>query len=319
MISIQSETVKVRFDPSLMEEVVLHELRRREEKGDLSCSRDYHIRSDSIYERFRPEVREAEFEKLHRKFFTDFGFAEIIRKILMEFPEIAGLEEVFVGKAQMKGEESADLSRDRRRAGIKIHPEQFLDPSGLPRCLRHELGHVADMLDDTFGYLYEEGFPVGSPAAVNLIKNRYRTIWDIYIDGRLQRNWKETISDKEGRLREFEAIYPNISSSQRVAAFEALWGAERLTHSEILEMAMDPNRALQKVGTGLGFEPRVFLPGALCPLCFFPTFHWADGLDELPREALEPLKRDFPMWEPEQGACERCIEVYKASSVKKIA
>jgi hypothetical protein len=178
------------------------------------------------------------------------------------------------------------------------------------------------MLDEGFGHPpLEEGFPAASPAEGNILRERYRTIWDIYVDGRLTRQGKETVLDKEGRLREMEELYRgrDISSSQLIAAFETIWGAEKLTYAEIMEMARDPNRLLQRGGAGQesvsGGKQRAPLPGSLCPLCRFPTFHWADGLSELPKHVLETIKGDFPMWGPEEGACGRCIEVYKAVRV----
>lgn len=309
---------KIHCDPALTEEVVLREIRRREEEGDLRASQEYHLQADPIYERFPVPAREAEFEKLHRKFFLDLGFTELVMKAVLEFPELAATEEVFIGNGMTEREEAADLSRDRKRVGIKIRPARFSDPQGLSLSLRHEFQHVADMLDETFGHplIHESGLALcaDSPAEAHLIRDRYRRIWDIYIDGRLRRKGKETISDKEERYSEFEALFrsQSVSSQQVVAAFEALWTTEKLTHAEIVEMAGDPNKILERGGAQEEFQQRALFPGSLCPLCRFPTFHWAEGLHELPEEVMESLKGDFPMWRPEEGSCERCIEVYRA-------
>ena len=309
--------VEILYDPSLLDEVVLREIRQREEKGDLRPLKEYHALVDPIYEKKLPSpVLETEFEKIHRKFFVDLGFEKVIEDALLEFPELEAIEEIFVKKAMRDREEWADLGQGRKRIGIRIRQVHFEDTQDLLRYLRHEFRHVADMVDESFGHpCNEEGFPTdSSPAEIALIKDRYHTIWDIYVDGRLNRQGKETILDQEGYSRRFEAFYRGVPLSQLNAAFEALWGAERLTHAEILEMAKDPGKVLERGKAGWQSQRkqrRAFFPGSLCPLCRFPTFHWADDLDKLPKEAMESLKKDFPTWEPEEGACDRCIETYR--------
>lgn len=314
--STKAIQVKIWYDPSLLEEVVLGEIRRREEKGDIRTFQEYYTLADPIYEkRLSPPVREVEFEKIHKKFFLDFGFEWLIKKALLEFPTLRTVEDIFIKKVARQEEQWADLSWDRKRVGIRIHPVQFEETQGLLLYLRHEFQHITDMLDETFGHpCSEEGFPNTSPSEMALIKDRYHTIWDIYIDGRLHRQGKETILDKEHHFKRFVAFYRNVSLSELTSAFEALWGVESLTHAEILEMARDPGKVLEKGEGGQKFQGkqrRALFPGSLCLLCRFPTFDWATDLDKLPEEVIKSIKRDFPGWEPEQGACGRCIEIYK--------
>lgn len=309
---------KVWYDPSLTEEVVFDELKGREREGDLGFFREYHAVADPIYEK-TPRDREAEFGKIHAKFFSDLGFTGMIEKALLEFPMLGTVEKVFVGKAITSRQEVADLDWEHKRIGIKIRAERFKDPEGFLRYLRHELRHVADALDEGFGHPpHGVDFPGASPAEKTLVADRYRTIWCTYVDGRLCRQGIETIMDKEGRYREFELTYRSLSPSDLAAAFEAIWGGEQLTHAEIMEMAQDPARLLER-GVAAGEQPkkkRVLIPGSLCPLCRFPTFKWvnAEGFGQLPESGhvLEAIKKDFPAWDTEEGICERCVEVYSA-------
>ncbi len=317
--STEAVAMTIRYEPSLMEEVVLRELRQLEEKGDLRPTQKYHALADPIYERIpanaRGNRREVEFENIHKKFFQEFGFLEPMEKALLEFPALGAVEEVFVKKAARQGEQWADLGRDRKRVGIRIHPAQFEDTPGLLRYLKHELQHVADMLDEAFGHpSSEEGFPDTSPAELVLIKDRYHALWDIHIDGRLQRRGKETIFDRERHFERFAVSYRNVPLAQLTAAFEAFWEAERLTHTEILAMAMDPAKVLDRGEAGRtaqGKRRRPLFAGSLCPLCRFPTFGWSNDLDTLPQSIVESVKKDVPAWEPEDGACDRCVELYK--------
>jgi len=307
--------MKIQYDPSLLETVISMEIKRREEAGDLHPLQKYRALTDPIYERIPPRAREAEFEKVHREIFRQLGFGEAVTKAFEEFPGLEGqIEEVFVGKAVTEREEGADIGHDRKGIGIKVRPERFGDVQGLRSYLRYELQHVADMLDPAFGCVREERL-ASSPAEENLVRDRYRLIWAIFIDGRFTRQGKETIAPKEERFREFETLYPKFPHPQRLVVFESLFGAERLTHAEILAMAKDPHRLLQRVGdVSVGrLSQKVLIPGSPCPLCRFPTYTWVEAFEE---EVIALIKGDFPYWEPQEGSCERCAELY---SVRRLA
>jgi len=301
-----------------MEDVVLLEMKRREEKGDLSLFHKYHKLADLIYEEFPIEDREREFNKLHEGLYLQLGFGEVISKALREFPELGKVGEIFIGKATPSHEEGADLDKDLKSIGIKVRLHRFLDTTSLQKYLRHELMHIRDMLSEDFKYKYEERLSGISSMEENIIRNRYKVIWDIYVDSRLIRGGKETISDKEGRWREFEVLYQKIPYHQRKAIFENLWEENALTHSKILEIAKDTHKLLERVEEpseeGLqGREETALLPGSLCPLCRFPTFTWVDGTEL--EEFIRLIKEDFPGWEKDIGACERCIEAYEVRAL----
>ncbi|MBI4329480.1 MAG: hypothetical protein HY685_06415 [Chloroflexi bacterium] len=234
----------------------------------------------------------------------------MLEKALAEHPGLARIEEVFIGRASTE-EEGADLSGDPRRIGMKLPAKRFFDLESLLRYLRHELEHIADLLDPAFGY-DEAGFLATSPSEANLIRDRYRVIWAISIDGRLQQEGKEPGASREERWEELTALCPTIPPPLRLAIFENLWRAGRLSHGEILAMAKDPALLLQRAGTVAdGGSPlkKVLLPASPCPLCHFPTYSWVEEFNEL---ITGLIKRDFPRWEPEEGACERCTEIYKS-------
>lgn len=292
--------MKIEYDPALTEEVVSLAVRQGEERGDLRFFHEYHTLADTLYERFSIREREEAFEKLHRKLFHRWGFGEPVSSALEEFPEVGVLlGETFVTRALTPKEEGADLSRDRRSLGIKVRSERFLDAPGLRRFLRHELQHIADILDPAFDYTPQE-MPVSRPAEENLIKDRYRTLWAISVDGRFSRRGKETVASKEDRWQEFQALYPTIPSEELAPVFNKLWEGDRPTHRALLAMAGDPRRLLE-------LPRKLFLPGAPCPLCRFPTYRWVGEFEE---EVAKRIQKDFPAWGPEEGACERCAEVY---------
>lgn len=310
----------IRYIPSLMERVVLEAIRRREAMGDLRLSTEYHRLVDPIYER-PPVEREARFNAVHQQVFRALGFEDAVRQALDEYPNLAGRVESVVVTTATRREEEADLIWGTSRAasmpaiGLKVRPERFLDPSALQRFLRHELMHVWDMLDPSFRYEPENGLPGGSSTEINMLKDRYRMLWDLSIDARVIRTAKDTVSDQDGRRTEFRALYRKLPPVQADAVFERLWDADRPSHEELLAMARDVRVLLERTGmTDTIAHPgvRTLMPGTPCPLCRFPTFAWAEDVDLLPAEVLDAVRMDYPEWTPEDGACERCLEAYQA-------
>ncbi len=302
------------FDPGLTEAVVLREIERREQGGDPSLFTAYHEHADRIYEFCRAEERRPEFEKLHEKFFRILGFADVIEEAFEEFPELKSkVREVFVGSAISRNEEGADLSRDLQIIGIKIRIERFEHLGALKGFLRRELLHVCDMLDEQFGYFPSDVLGSMSGAEQNMIRERFRLLWDIYVDSRLVRRGRGSAGWRELRLLEFAALYRKLPERLRLSIFDRLWQAERLTHAELLEMARDLNKLAEKAEgcekpmLDLPEKEKMLMPGAPCPLCRFPTYAWSN---ELTVEIIKLIKQDSPAWEPEQGACERCVELY---------
>ena len=319
--------MRIEYDPKLTEAVVMQEISKKERDGDLSLQEEYHSIGDTFYD-LPAEEREEEFEKLHNSLFLKLGYEEVIKDALKEF---SSLEEKvgYVNISKSDFGEEANLMRKGlddvgaihelplHRIRIKIRPEMFLEVPQLRKVLRHELMHIMDIMDDTYGY--ETKIDAANPTEEIFIRDRYRVIWDIYIDSRLTKGGKETVIDKDKRFLEFSSLYQKIPYSQRVAVFEGLWATERMTHREILDMARDPVKLVEKAEMVSGKElmekkKKIHLPGALCPMCKFPTFHWIEELnpeDERDKKTIAAIKEDFPGWEPEEGACERCVEIYR--------
>lgn len=300
--------MEIRYTPELMEKVIMEEMRRREVQRDASLTNLYQSKVEPLYE-LDEEARAEMFAKVHAELFSKLGFDKMVRKILEEFSRVDKVVSVFV--VQAKTEEEADLVGEEGKPKlilIKLQPESFFHSVLLSKVLRHELMHVSDMLDEDFGYRMER---LGNSLVEEMtVKDKYRLLWDIYIDSRLARRraWQEA---KELRFAEFERLYKKIPEQHRKKVFEALWSAQKMTHSELLELAKEPRKLLEKAGIALD-KKTILLPGMLCPLCKFPTYNWVEEIQIVEPEIIRAIKQDFPAWEPEQGACDRCIEIYRA-------
>lgn len=311
--------MKLEFDPSLIEEVIFSELKSREEKGDFTLTLDYHSCIDPIYENFPLDERPSQFKKIEWDFFQKLGLPKLIKEIFDEFPE---LEKKACGGAIAKAannfDEGAYLTKGmnqesgQKKIVVKLMPDRFMAIPYLKKLVRHELMHASDMLSETYGYRDER--LGGNPMEESIVKERYCTFWDIYVDSRLIRKGKETLSDKAGRYAEFDALYRKIPDEVKIAIFEVLWQDEHLTHDKILSLAKDVNELI-KISDGLPIKhslkkKKTILPGAQCPLCQFRTYQWTEGIEQ-DAYLVNEIKKDFPDWEPEDGVCGQCVEAYK--------
>jgi len=312
--------MKMEYEPSLIEEVVFKEITMREEKGDNTLSEEYHLKVDPIYEQFSLEDRQKEFKKIEWDFFEKLGFSKYVEEIFSEFPEVENLiSGGVVVKARSHHDECIDLVRglddkaDKYRIKIKLLSERFHNIPYLQKLMRHEIMHVLDMLDASFGYKNE--FLGGSPLEQNIIRERYSTFWDIFVDSRLLRSGKETIGSKDARFEEFAALYSTFSGEVKKAIFDKLWEDEGLTHSRMMELAKDVNKVIEVAdasdNSDFKEQNKVHIPGTVCPLCHFRTYNWIENLEEDPL-LVKAVKEEFPDWSPQDSACERCVEMYKS-------
>ena len=287
-----------RFEPALMEAVILAEIEQFERRGDQRLTRAYHRTADPLYETTAPDQLNAAFDELHADFFNQLGFARLVAATFNEFPELQKrAPSLLVLAARSKSEEGAVIGRDGHSVCLRLLTGRFADHNRLGAFIRHELLHAADMLDDAFGYRVEYSESIG---AANLLADRYRALWCAHVDARLIRRGLKPLADRETHYRDFDARFNRATEQARAAAFAQLWQADRLTHAQITAIARQPDLQDDRHHTAN-------VPGAPCPLCRFPTHRWAT---EIPPGVAAAIRADFPHWQIEEGACERCVEVY---------
>jgi hypothetical protein len=265
------------YDSDLIEGVVFLESRRM---PALLAQRFQRARA-KLYE-LPADDRDAAFFRFHLEWFRGCGLEDRLLGALKQFPLIRQHAATFlVRKALSKNDEGAELfvRPDAKNVAIALRSERFFEP-GLELWLAHELCHISDMLDPTFAYEPDIRMPDAPPAELDLLRERYRVLWDVTIDGRLNQN-------KPARLAEFQKALPTLSEK----IFNELWSA-RPSHPELVALAKSVLVRAERT------------PGAPCPLCKFPTFVWANA------PLVDAIRRDFPRWLPEHGCCARCAELY---------
>src|SRR5574341_1135859 len=251
----------VEYEPALMEEAVLRAMRGHPRE------RGFRRERDRLYEDKDPEAREVAFRQLHADWFEGLDLGRPIAEALREQPAItAGTHGCRIALARSRQEEGAELfvragsggpsEPDRRWVVIRLRPEALTAREVLLQFLRHELFHIADMLDPRFGY--EPHLPASEigPAHERLLRDRYRALWDAAIDGRLARLGRAPASARADRMRDFALAFP-VLGEHAEAGFQRFFDASPCTHADLLAFATNPQGAAQSRTA----DPRPQTPG----------------------------------------------------------
>ena len=259
---------------------------------------------ERLYAILDPDERNAAFFKLHLEWFREWGLEMLLTGVLREYPLLPKtLKLLAFRKPHGRNDEGAELyvsEAGDRNGVVAMRPDRFEQEADLGSFLRHELMHLHDMVDPGFGYRPELAVPSASPNQYRSARERYRLLWDISIEGRLNHAGRHGVSTRELLCQEFATAFAFWAEARQQKVFGSLWTDPAPTHRLFEELACDP-RHVQCAG-----GPQ---PGSLCPLCGFPTFDWAAPsslVDKVPA-----IQAEFPHWTPQQGACRRCCAIYR--------
>lgn len=306
-----SQALVARYDPKLIEEAVFRAAR------DNYVAREIGEHRNRIYEVTDPNERERLFHDLYRSWFIRLGLGKVVDQTLREQPIIsARVGSCYVVCATQAKEESAELfvvpdrgldERQRRTLRILIRPESLLKQSAAILFLRHELFHIADMLDPAFAY--EPVLPKtdAGPTYDTLITNRYRVLWDVTINGRMMRRGWISESIREEQLGDFRSVFSMLKEKSG-EHFSRFFDGERPTHPELAAFASDPRAAV-------GCLHNASAPGTHCPLCRFPTHAFEPEPENLGNEVITAINQDFPQWAPALGLCAQCADLYRVNQL----
>jgi hypothetical protein len=298
----------LRYDEDLVEAAVLLCARgHRAGISSLQIARFYRER-DKLYGILEPDDRNAAFFQLHLEWFREWGLEKLLAVVLAEYPLLqTALNLLAFRMPRARNDEGAELyvnEAGERSGVVALRPAQFEQETTLAAFLRHEFMHLHDMLDPQFAYRPELRVSGPSLNQKRLALERYRLLWDVTIDARLSRAQRQSNDTREQRWAEFTVAFAFWPESRQQQVFHSLWENSAPTHRVLEELVCDPLQLVSADG------PR---PGARCPLCGFPTFAWASE-HSLPEPAVLAIRREFPHWSPEHGACARCAAIYRVNT-----
>lgn len=303
--------MQLRYDEDFIEAAVfLCASGRRKGVPSLQIAR-FHRAREKLYVILDADERNAAFFDLHLGWFREWGLEQPLTEVLKEFPLVREqLGVLAVRKATGKNDEGAELyvnEAGQRTGLLALRLERLTNDAALRDYLRHEFTHLHDMLNPAFGYSPVLDLPGLNAAQKRLARERYRLLWDITIDGRLVTAGQTAMQTRENHAAAFARGYSFWSEQKQTETFDSLWQRRTPRHADFLALIADPR------GLRDAHRPE---PGASCPLCDFPTFHWADA-DALSSEVVVCVTAEFPTWSPEQGLCGRCLETYVAAVARQ--
>lgn len=315
---VRQSVCPIAFDCRLVEAAVWLAVDKRTRGGQPVP--DFQRERERLYEIEDPEVREAGFRALGGAWFVRLELHAALEQALVErFDRSAGLDHCLTLPAISRGDEMADLSisshhafeqtgqapmnlgRPRTVLVVRLRPESLLAGDALLGFLRHELLHVADMLDPVFGYERAVAVSDDGPSHENLLRERYRVLWDATIDGRLVREGTADPRVRGLRFAEFTRTFA-IPPDRADTAFSRWFDGPRPCHQDLMAFAAAP---FSSDGTRPGYNGR-------CPICRFPVAHLDTRTRPLPAEAIRALERSRPTWHVAEGLCPQCADLYEA-------
>jgi hypothetical protein len=210
-----------------------------------------------------------------------------------------------VGRPERRGDAGADLlvGPSVRLLRLLLAPETLLAPAALLPFLRRELQHVADMLDPRFGYAPHLPAVAGGPAYERLLRDRYRVLWDVTVDGRLVRAGLLEPAVRQARRREFLAAFSGLADAEE--RFAQLFADPAPTHAGLTAFVLATARGAR--------------PGGACALCGFPTSDLEPDPAALAAETGGEIAADFPEWTAAEGCCRQCADLYRARALSRAA
>ncbi|MHC4090556.1 MAG: hypothetical protein ACYSVY_09820 [Planctomycetota bacterium] len=175
--------------------------------------------------------------------------------------------------------------------------------------MRRDLLHVTDMLDERFAYQREA--IAGLPARQNLVRDRYRVLWDTFVEGRLDREGRGDRAAAERLKGLFSRVFANPDGSACLQAFDRVFRTETLDHGSLLKWARTPEALFDEAAGSASLRRQA--PGGRCPLCGFPTHDWFEFRSNLDDAVADAIGQHHAGWCADSGACRQCAEIYTAA------
>jgi len=295
--------VDFRFDPAFIEETVFLALRQAEAAGDRRTAAAFQRERSAVYACEETAARDTRFQQLAARYFKLLGLAALFTGRLEDLPTLPGrVEAIVVRRVWSRKEERVELyTSTATTLLIELQASRCLDRERLIAFLRHELMHVADMLDPAFAYDPHAALGGACEVEDDLIRERFRVLWDLWTHGRMRRRGWPTLRDDTARRQEAGRAFASLDPARRTALVERVITRGQWTQRELLALAAD-ERLTKTLGQG----------GVRCPLCHFPTQDGVRDWSGARAGIADAIRADYPSWKASDGACGQCVELYRA-------
>lgn len=241
--------IELRFDPAFVEEVVFLEFSRPLESQASQAAAAFHREREALYGLTDAGQRDAAFQQLALRYFQRLGLAELFTARLEEFPRLSDrIELVVVRRVWSRKDEEVELYVGRPSEArlpleasttllIGLQVSCCLDRERLVAFLRHELMHVADMLDPALAYDPHAGLGGEDLPQNELIRERFRLLWDLWVHARMRRKGWPTVLTDEARHQEVARAVELLDPVAWRELFTVVSQQDHWTQGELLALA----------------------------------------------------------------------------------
>lgn len=302
--------IKIEFEASFIEEGIFYMMKDREDKEGESSVSSYHRERNRIYEEFTGRERDAAFQKFYKGIFASLGCDDQIRTICEEFKTLTKPKiRILVRNVATQKHEGAELFRYESHMTVLVSFQaiRLTEPVSLTAFLYHEIMHVSDMLDPKFAYSPHPDLGGRSDLENQLIRERFRILWDLYVAARLIKRGIPSLISLEKQKEFYNKAFSLWNSDKKKMIWESISGGHCFTQNDLLKLSRD-ERLLEDLGQG----------GLRCPLCEFSSFDPVLNYEGQNVLVGELIQKDYPHWRIENGLCRQCYDLY-SSKLKMVS
>ncbi len=211
------------------------------EAASSALTKAFHQAREGLYAEPSGEKRERAFRIFYEEYFVRFGLRTIFENILSEFPLLSGVNIlIYIKRVAGRKKEESELyvNGGMKTVYVGLQASGVLDRGFLESFLRFELMHICDMLDEAFHYSpHPLSFFGGGVVENENIKNRFRLLWDIYVDSRLGRLGHRPFVREDARQEEFRKVFSCMNERQQGAVLLKVRDTEGLSQADLLGFA----------------------------------------------------------------------------------
>lgn len=292
------------IDPSFIAEAVFLAIQRYEKRGEGHLAQKWHAERDRIYAIKDSQIREKAFRQLDDQWFSSLGLKGRFEAVLVSFPilQCPSLM-IHIRRSPARKEEGSELyvQGDRKTNLVKLQTVRLFEDDYIERFLRHEWLRISDMLDPVFQYSPHAALSGASELEDNLIRDRYRILWDLYISLRLLKRGFRLLIPPDRQKQLIDKAFSKWTAEEREKRFLEILAQRHRTQSDFLRLAKDETLTVP-VGRG----------GILCPLCRFTSFDPPALSADEDSAMINEIRMDYPDWDRSLGICRNCFDLYQS-------
>jgi hypothetical protein len=318
--------MRLEFDPRLLEESVFHALRRDGQRMAAERS-SFHLRADELYQLKDAVARERAFQALNRETFVRLGLQRAIDDALSFFPRLdTALERLVFVYAERRKDEEVELFSQQLHdwtAVFRVRTETLINGERFRGVALHELSHVDDMLNPEFRYSRSQFALNMNSQQLDMVKERYRCLWDLYIDARLAMRDERPQQQRDGHELNFLRLFGVSTLTRNI--FELLWKLQ-FAHTPdscaFIQAAQTPENLLRLAGLQMPAQERadgLRRFADVCPLCGCPTVEWINDVHQVSHEVQALIREKFPAWTANTRFCRQCEEIFRTQAALSTA